>query len=159
MPGRFMWYELMTTDAKAAGEFYRQVVGWKTQEMGDADNPYTTFHVGEANGMAGMLTLSETVRAGGATPVWMGYVGVDDVDAYTGRLTRAGGTVHQPPADIPGIGRFCGGADPGGAAFVIFKGSSPRDRRRAPRARPAMRGGTSSWPTLPEPFPQAGNAG
>jgi uncharacterized protein len=125
MPGRFMWYELMTTDPKAAGEFYRQVVGWKTSEMGDAENPYTLFHVGDANGMAGMLKLSDQVQAGGARPVWMGYVGVDDVDAYAERLTKAGGTVHQPPGDIPGIGRFSVVADPGGAAFVLFKGSSP----------------------------------
>jgi len=122
MPGRFMWYELMTTDAKAAGAFYRSVVGWKTQDMGDA---YTTFHAGDANGMAGMMTLSAEVQASGARPVWVGYVGVDDVDDYAQRLTKAGGSVHQPPADIPGIGRFCVVADPGGAAFVLFKGSSP----------------------------------
>ena len=122
MTGRFMWYELMTSDAKAAGAFYRSVVGWKTQAMGDV---YTTFHVGEANGMAGMAELSAEDLAKGERSAWTGYVGVDDVDAYAGRLAKAGGTVRMAPADIPGIGRFSRVSDPGGAPFVLFKGSSP----------------------------------
>ena len=31
--GKFSWYELMTSDTKAAGKFYSDVVGWTTQEM------------------------------------------------------------------------------------------------------------------------------
>ena len=31
--GKFGWYELMTSDTKAAGKFYSDVVGWTTQEM------------------------------------------------------------------------------------------------------------------------------
>jgi predicted enzyme related to lactoylglutathione lyase len=133
MPGRFMWYELMTTDAKAAGEFYRAVVGWKTQAMGDA---YTTFHVGDANGMAGMLTLSDEVQAGGARPVWMGYVGVDDVDDYAQRLTKAGGTVHQPPADIPAPIRAA-------RPLCCSRAPPPKVRPPARRARRAMPAGMS----------------
>ncbi len=32
--GKFVWYELMTTDAKAAETFYRSVVGWGAKEAG-----------------------------------------------------------------------------------------------------------------------------
>ncbi len=28
--GRFVWYELLTTDTQAAVAFYSEVVGWKT---------------------------------------------------------------------------------------------------------------------------------
>ena len=28
--GRFVWYELMTTDLEAANAFYGEVVGWRT---------------------------------------------------------------------------------------------------------------------------------
>ena len=63
MPGRFMWYELMTTDAKAAEAFYAAVVGWNARQMGEA---YPTFGMGAANAIAGMLTLSPEVQAGGA---------------------------------------------------------------------------------------------
>ena len=30
--GRFVWYELMTTDTGAAKDFYSKVVGWGTQD-------------------------------------------------------------------------------------------------------------------------------
>ena len=30
--GRFVWYELMTTDMEAAKAFYTKVVGWGTQD-------------------------------------------------------------------------------------------------------------------------------
>ncbi|MDB5455651.1 MAG: Glyoxalase/bleomycin resistance protein/dioxygenase, partial [Caulobacter sp.] len=66
---------------------------------------------------AGLMTLP-----GGGPPLWVGYILVDDVDAYAQRLTEAGGVVHHPPDDIPGVGRFAMVADPQGAVFVLFKG-------------------------------------
>ena len=51
--GKFGWYELMTSDTKAAGKFYSDVVGWTTREMPGTDGPsYTTFNLGEV-GIAG----------------------------------------------------------------------------------------------------------
>ena len=29
--GRFVWFDLMTTDVEAAQDFYRQAIGWGTQ--------------------------------------------------------------------------------------------------------------------------------
>jgi predicted enzyme related to lactoylglutathione lyase len=53
--GKFSWYELMTSDTKAADKFYSDVVGWTTQEMPGAEGPrYTTFNLGDV-GIAGML--------------------------------------------------------------------------------------------------------
>lgn len=120
MASRFMWYELLTSDVKAAEAFYRQVVGWDAQEMSPPPNPYVTFNT-RKGGVAGL-----TLQSRGPGPVWIGYVGVDDVDAYAARVTQAGGTVHTPPADIPGIGRSSMVADPQGAVFVLFKGSAPQ---------------------------------
>ena len=55
--GKFSWYELMTSDTKAAGKFYSDVVGWKTREMPSPDGlQYTTFNIGEI-GIAGMLNI------------------------------------------------------------------------------------------------------
>jgi len=45
---------------------------------------------------------------------------VDDVDAYVGKVVDAGGSLHRPASDIPGILRFAVVADPQGAAFVLF---------------------------------------
>jgi predicted enzyme related to lactoylglutathione lyase len=60
----------------------------------------------------------------GMTPWWGGYMGSADVDADAQRLGTAGGKVMRPAEDIPGVGRFAVMADPGGAVFMLLKGSS-----------------------------------
>jgi predicted enzyme related to lactoylglutathione lyase len=44
--GRFVWYELMTTDVEAAKAFYGKVVGWGAREA--PGSRYTLFMVGRA---------------------------------------------------------------------------------------------------------------
>ena len=39
--GRFVWYELLTADPKAAVDFYTGVVGWGTSTFEGAGSPYT----------------------------------------------------------------------------------------------------------------------
>ncbi len=34
--GRFVWYELMTTDAETANAFYANVLGWSARDVVDA---------------------------------------------------------------------------------------------------------------------------
>ena len=124
MANGFVWYELMTTDAKAAEGFYGKVVGWTAQQADQPGMPYTLLMSG-ASQVAGLMTLPAEACAAGARPGWMGYIGVDDADATVARLTRAGGSVHRPAADIPGIGRFAVVADPQGAVFCLFQPAGP----------------------------------
>jgi len=126
--GKFVWYELMTTDQEAAEAFYRAVVGWKTADAGQPDMRYTILSAGE-RGVAGLMALPAEACAAGARPGWIGYVGVADVDAAAARLTGAGGLIHRPPADIPNVGRFAVVADPGGAVFALF---TPRASEQEP---------------------------
>ncbi len=115
----FVWCELMTTDASAAAVFYRDVVGWRTEEAGIADRHYLILHAGDTP-MGGIVDLPAPARAAGARPSWIGYIGVDDVDAYVARVCRAGGSVHRGAEDVPGVGRFAIVADPQGADFTLF---------------------------------------
>jgi len=118
-PARFTWYELMTNDAAAAGDFYSHVVGWGRSRPAPG-SPYTVFSAGEL-GVGGMIEIPDSERAAGAKPIWIGYIPVDDVDAYVERVIKAGGAVHRAPADIPGVLRFSLVNDPQGALFVLFK--------------------------------------
>lgn len=138
--GEFVWHELLTTDADAAIAFYSSVVGWTARDAGMADMRYDILHVGEAP-MGGLMGLPAEHCPGGR-PGWIGYIGVDDVDAYTARLVEAGGQVMMGPADIPGVGRFSMAADPQGAAIVLFRGTD----ENAP-ARP-MEPGFVGWNEL-----------
>ena len=120
--GKFVWYELMTTDMAAAETFYKDVVGWAASDAGMAGISYTLFNVGEIP-VAGLMTMPEGALEMNVPPAWLGYVGVDDVDVSAASIAAKGGKVHRAPDDIPGIGRFAVVTDPHGAVFSIFKGT------------------------------------
>ena len=122
--GRFAWYELMTTDVVAARAFYEQVVGWGTQDASTPDLAYTLLTAGQAP-VCGLMELPADARKMGATPRWMGYVGVDDVDATTERIKRLGGAVYVPATDT-NIGRISVVTDPQSATLALIKGLKPR---------------------------------
>jgi len=118
--GGFVWYELMTSDVDAAQAFYAKVVGWR---MKDSETPamrYMLAHVGERQ-VAGVIGFPPDVQ--NAPVMWFGYILVADVDVMTERVRQAGGSVHRPATDIPGVGRFAVVADPQGAAFMLFRGN------------------------------------
>jgi predicted enzyme related to lactoylglutathione lyase len=117
--GRFVWYELMTTDAEAAKSFYAAVIGWGAQDASKPGLSYTLFTVGEA-AVSGLMPLSEDARKMGMRPSWLGYVGVDDVDATAERIIKLGGAVHVPPTSIPNISRVSVAVDPQMAMFALL---------------------------------------
>jgi uncharacterized protein len=131
------WFELVTPVTEAAGAFYKAVVGW-TDEMSSGPNgPYTIFKAGE-HPVGGMLRMADM------PPAWLAYVAVDDVDAHAGKVKAAGGQIHQPPLDIPQVGRFAVVADPQGAAFILFRASVDQ---APPRPAP-MAPGSLGWAEL-----------
>ena len=141
--GSFVWYELMTEDMKAAENFYSGVVGWQTKDSGMPGMDYTLLSVGPAM-IGGIMKVPDEARAMGAKPAWLGYIGVDDVDAMAERVKGAGGKVFRPPSDIPSVGRFAVVADPHGAAFILFKPASAEGPPPAPEGTP----GTVGWHEL-----------
>ena len=141
--GRFVWYELMTTDLAGAGDFYGRVIGWKVADSGMTNHTYMILSAGETM-TGGMMEQPPMVREAGAPPAWIGYVGVDDVDAAAARITAAGGARHHGPEDIPGVGRFAVVSDPHGAVFTIFTGA---DASAAPTP-PGDTPGRTGWHEL-----------
>jgi hypothetical protein len=77
--------------------------------------------------VGGLMPIPDDARARGVPPCWNGYISVDDVDAFAKRVASAGGKILRAPADIPNVGRFAVAADPGGAAFILFKPSSDQE--------------------------------
>lgn len=119
-PGRFAWYELMTTDVAAARAFYSNVVGWDARDASTTELAYTLFSAGNGP-VGGLMALPEEARRAGATPRWMGYVGVDNVETTTDRIKRLGGAVYVPPTDS-NIGRISVVADPQTAILALVEG-------------------------------------
>ena len=121
--GDFIWYELMTSDVDAAADFYASVVGWRSRAFDGSPGGYQIFGIGGTD-VAGLMTMPADAARAGARPGWLGYVGVDDVDAKAAEIVKAGGAQHVPPTDIPGVGRFAMLADPQGAPFYIMRGAT-----------------------------------
>ena len=104
-----------------------------------------TLLVADALPAAGLMALTKQACDAGARSGWVGYVGVDDVDACAARVTRAGGAVHAAPTDIPTVGRFAVVADPQGAVICLFK---PTEAMPQPPAGTPPRIGSVGWHEL-----------
>lgn len=126
--GDFIWYELLTSDADAAGEFYAKVVGWTTKSAGQPGMDYRFFYAGDGSdtrdGVGGYMAITPDMAAGGARPCWLGYIAVDDVDASIASIVAAGGALQMPAHDIPDVGRIAMVTDPQGVPFYVMRGAS-----------------------------------
>ena len=115
LPGKFVWFEHLSKDAKNAQAFYGHVLGWKVQGFPMGDQTYE------------MIFAGETMIGGYATPKtdqpshWLSYVSVEDVDAAAKAATANGGKVVEEPHEIPDVGRTARIADPQGAELCPFK--------------------------------------
>ncbi|MDH7639758.1 VOC family protein [Sphingomonas oryzagri] len=143
--GDFVWYELATSDPDAAQAFYEGISAWTIEPSGMPGMDYRLAKVGDRQ-VAGVMPIMEMMED--KRPSWRGYIGVDDVDAMTGKVKAAGGAVHFGPDDIPMVGRFAVCTDPQGALFMLFRGAG----EPAPDLDPATPGAigwheltTSDW--------------
>ena len=102
--GRFLWYELLTTDMKAAEGFYSAVVGWTVAPFDGSPEPYDMWIRPDGAPMGGVMTLPEGMNV---PPHWGMYVGVarlEDGVAEVERLGAAGFALLEVPRSA-GCGR------------------------------------------------------
>ncbi len=145
--GRFVWYDLMTTDPDGAADFYSQVAGWSSTpwegaQGEDQSGPYMMWMAGE-NAIGGRAKLPEEAIEKGAPTHWLAYVTVPDTEAVAAKTEAAGGTVLMPPKTMEGVGTFAVLQDPQGAAFCPF---TPADGPGGEVAIPTE--GSFSWHEL-----------
>lgn len=114
--GAFSWFELKTTDVRAAEAFYTRLFGWTTEPWTGERN-YTLIKVdGKEVGGIVPAETDEPTRPN----VWGIYVTVTDVDETARKAPELGGKVLVPPTDIPRVGRFCVIQDPLGAVITAI---------------------------------------
>ena len=109
--GRFVWHDLMTTDAATAQAFYGSLFDWQIQGVPMQGFTYRMITVGP--GPIGGIVEEKNIPMSH----WMPYLAVADVDAAAAKVGKLGGSVCVPPTDIPGTGRFAVVGDPQGAYF------------------------------------------
>ena len=138
--GRPLWYELMTTDMKAAEAFYRAVVGWTSAPFEESPQPYAMFNRTGDIAVAGVMRTPDGMNA---PPFWAMYVGVPKLEEAAAHIRRLGGSECSPVIDVPTVGRMQMMKDPQGAAFYIFEPSTPEQRPEGP-----AEVGEASWHEL-----------
>ncbi|MBY5162827.1 VOC family protein [Salsipaludibacter albus] len=134
--GAVIFNDLATPDLAGAEAFYGAVFGWGLLGMGDGAmwvlpgygdhleqlRPGTLDGLDDGGTPAGYENVVASVRTIPDDPDdgsagWGVTFGVDDTDAIAARAEELGGTVLQPPMDLPWV-RMCVIADPQGAVFT-----------------------------------------
>ena len=138
--GRPLWYELMTTDTKAAEKFYRTVVGWTAVPFEGSPQPYSTFNRSGDVPVAGLMKQPDGMNF---PPFWAMYIGVQKLEDGVAHIKKLGGKELSPVIDIPKVGRMQMLTDPQGAAFYIYE---PADDPKQPEGAPEIVEG--SWHEL-----------
>jgi hypothetical protein len=134
LPGKFVWFEHVSRNAKQAQEFYGEVLGWKVKTFPMGNAGYEMILTGDTwDTMIGGYAAPEGDRKASH---WVATVSVEDVDAATSAAAANGGKVLDVPSDLPGIGRRARIADPQGAELGLLT-----DARGDKSDAPAMFGG------------------
>jgi uncharacterized protein len=132
VPGKFVWFQLASSDPKRAQAFYSDVLGWKAVRFPFGGATYEMIFAGETPD----TMVGDYVAAVGISH-WIANVSVEDVDAAATAALANGGNVLEAPHDVPGIGRAAKIADPDGAELALFKSATgdPPDVSWAPPGR------------------------
>jgi len=138
--GRVLWYELLTTDAKAAEDFYTKVVGWTVTPFRGGEEPYDMWARAGGAPIGGVMKIPEGMNF---PPHWGMYVGFPKLEDGVARIEKLGGSALSPVIEVPDVGRMRTMKDPQGAAFSIYEPSSPP---KQPEAEPEI--GEVSWHEL-----------
>ena len=121
LQGSWIWYELMSPDPEGSKAFYEAVIGWSmTTGHGASDTDYGFITAPDGAMVGGLMRLKPEMIEHGARPCWLGYIGVDDVDATVEAVKAAGGSVYLEPFDIEMAGRVAMVADCCGAPFYVM---------------------------------------
>jgi uncharacterized protein len=106
------WFEINTSDAKGAREFYGTIFGWKLQVLEEAN--YALVDVGVEGAIGGGIG-----EAQGPNQVVF-YVEVDDPKTYLDRIEQAGGKTVVPVTETDMV-TFAQFSDPQGNVVGLVK--------------------------------------
>ncbi len=117
--GKIGWVDLTVSDAGRMRDFYRDVVGWKSEgvEMGGYQDYCMLPEEGGA--VAGVCHARGTNE--GIPAQWLMYVTVADLARSLERCQALGGEIVRPARGMGGQGRFAIVRDPAGAVCALFQ--------------------------------------
>jgi uncharacterized protein len=134
------WVDAAVTDVESAKQFYSALFGWDYLDAGPDSGGYwlATLRGKQVAGIG--PTQGPEDRS-----AWTIYLWTDDAAAAAKLIADAGGSVLAEPMDVSDHGRMSIAADPSGAVFGLWQGTSHRG------AGLANEHGAFTWNELPTP--------
>jgi len=122
--GCIAWIDLTVSDAAAARDFYRHVVGWSVQEveMEDASEPYADYTMCAEDGTPAAGVCHARGVNQGLPPVWLIHLPVADLAESLRRVPEEGGTVIKAAQGADGEYVSAVVRDPVGAHLALVQG-------------------------------------
>jgi predicted enzyme related to lactoylglutathione lyase len=117
--GAISWVDLTIDHADGLKDFYKNVVGWKTQDIS----------MGDYNDYCMVSPEDDVVRTGvchrrgsneNMPPAWIMYVNVANLDNSIKAVLDGGGEVVNGPRKMGEKARYCIIKDPAGAYCGLF---------------------------------------
>lgn len=103
----------------AAGEFYRELFGWKITPMPEMN--YLMWEAGSGDAYGGFPQVSPENPAGQV----LVYIASDDIEEDLQRVVELGGRVLHEKAEIPGTGWYGVFQDPAGNVLALYTSMNP----------------------------------
>jgi uncharacterized protein len=116
-PDPVVHLELHTRDGDAAGDFLRELVGWRPQRVCTPAGSYLALGLGPT--LDGGIVECETAR-----PLWLPYVEVEGIQRATERARELGAAVILEPREGPSGWRSAL-ATPAGGELALWQPKRP----------------------------------
>jgi predicted enzyme related to lactoylglutathione lyase len=129
IPGKFVWFDLVTSDATASQRFYGKVFDWKFQQLRGTKERYFLIS-NEGKNIGGIVTPAGAPK-GTVGARWLSIVSVANMDRAVAAMTAGGGQVLQSATVVEGFGTRALLRDSQGAIIGLLQSSSG-DRKDAP---------------------------
>ena len=131
LAGKFIWFDLATTDLDNQKAFYGDVFDWTFRTLTDASDGYTLISSG-GRAIAGMFFVKPHEDAG-VGALWIGLMSTDDLASAVAAVKQGDGKIHTEPTAVARRGTYALLLDPEGALFGLLKSDSgdPPDRTTA----------------------------
>jgi predicted enzyme related to lactoylglutathione lyase len=129
IPGKFVWFDLVTSDATASQRFYGKVFDWKFQQLRGTKERYFLIS-NEGKNIGGIVTPAGAPK-GTVGARWLSIASVANMDRAVAAMTAGGGQVLQSAIVVEGFGTRALLRDSQGAVIGLLQSSSG-DRKDAP---------------------------
>ena len=121
--GSIVWTDLTVPKAEEVRDFYRQVVGWKSDpvDMGG----YQDFNMTASESGSTIAGICHARGSNAELPSqWLIYISVEDLDQSVKKCTEMGGKILGKVRDMGSYGRLCVIQDPSGAVAGLIQPKS-----------------------------------